>query len=85
MNWESRYLPPDPSLWQGRMDVPADSCFYQHMRLLNLLEQSPEKTDSIAFAIIGFKCDEGIQRDLGRTGAVEGPVCSPVVSSGRYG
>lgn len=73
MNWESRYLPPDPTMWQGRTDIPADSCFYQHMRLLNLLSAKPEKTAEITFAIIGFKCDEGIQRDLGRTGAFEGP------------
>jgi len=73
MNWESRYLPPDPKMWQGRADVPSDSCFYHHMRLLNLLAQEPEKSADITFAIIGFKCDEGIQRDLGRTGAFEGP------------
>lgn len=75
MNWESRYLPPDPLVWQGRTDVPADSCFYQHMNLLNLLTQKPEKTPvgQSAFAIVGFKCDEGVQRDLGRGGASEGP------------
>ena len=44
MNWEARYLPPDPLVWQGRDDMPFDSCFYQHMRFLNLLEQAPEQT-----------------------------------------
>lgn len=73
MNWESRYLPPDPALWQGRADVPAGSCFYQHIRLLNLLAEEPQKSAAKTFALIGFKCDEGIQRDLGRTGAFEGP------------
>jgi formiminoglutamase len=73
MNWESRYVPPDPRIWQGRADIPSDSCFYQHMRLLNLLSQEPEKSADITFALLGFKCDEGIQRDLGRPGAVEGP------------
>ena len=43
MNWESRYLPPDPTVWQGRIDIPADSCFYQHMRMLNLLTEKPQK------------------------------------------
>jgi formiminoglutamase len=74
MSWESRYLPPDPSTWQGRADTPADSCFYQHIRLLNLLANKPEKSAPLTFALIGFKCDEGVQRDLGRTGAFEGPV-----------
>lgn len=73
MTWEARYLPPDPTVWQGRSDIPSDSCFYQHMRLLNLFSQKPEKTAPATFAIVGFKCDEGIQRDLGRTGAFEGP------------
>jgi formiminoglutamase len=73
MTWESRYLPPDPTVWQGRTDIPVDSCFYQHMQLLNLLSQKPEKSSPAAFAIVGFKCDEGVQRDLGRTGAFEGP------------
>lgn len=74
MNWESRYLPPDPTIWQGRHDIPADSCFYQHVRTLNLLTQKPEKTAQLTFAILGFKCDEGVQRDLRRTGAFEGPI-----------
>lgn len=73
MSWRARYLPPDPLIWQGRNDTPADACFYQHMRLLNLLKQKPQKTADITFAILGFKCDEGVQRDLGRTGAFEGP------------
>jgi formiminoglutamase len=74
MQWELRYLPPDPAVWQGRLDIPADSCFYQHIRLLNLLAQKPQPANTLAFALIGFKCDEGVQRDLGRTGAAEGPV-----------
>jgi len=73
MKWESRYIPPEPIVWLGRTDIPADACFFQHMQLLNLLSQKPEKTAAITFALIGFKCDEGVQRDLGRTGADEGP------------
>src|SRR5689334_23293145 len=73
MSWESRYVPPDPVTWQGRVDVPANACFFQHMRLLNLLAQYPEKSSDISFGLIGFKCDEGVQRDLGRVGAYEGP------------
>lgn len=76
MNWESRYVLPDPLGWQGRTDVPIDSCFYQRINLINLLTQKPEKAkpNELAFALIGFKCDEGVQRDLGRSGASEGPV-----------
>lgn len=73
MNWEARYLPPDPTLWQGRADIPADSCLYQHIKLINLFSEEPKPATDLTFAIIGFKCDEGVQRDLGRTGASEGP------------
>lgn len=72
MNFEARYLLPDPRGWQGR-DVPADSCFYQRVRLLNLLNQRPDAAGAPTFALIGFQCDEGVQRDLGRSGAAEGP------------
>lgn len=74
MHWEARYLPPDPVVWQGRSDIPRDACFFQHMRLLNLLQDEPEKTSPLTFALIGFKSDEGVGRDLGRTGAFEGPI-----------
>lgn len=73
MNWESRYLPPDPMVWRGRADLPEDACFYQHIQLLNLLTDKPVHKPPCTFAILGFKSDEGAQRDLGRTGAFEGP------------
>ena len=74
MNWEARYLPPDPKPWRGRDDAPSDSCFSHRVQLINLLDNQPAHTPETAFAIIGFKCDEGAQRDLGRTGAAEGPL-----------
>ncbi len=74
MNWESRYLPPDPTPWRGRDDAPANSCFFQRVELINLFDNKPERSADPAFAIIGFKCDEGAQRDLARVGAVEGPL-----------
>lgn len=73
MTWEARYLPPDPLAWQGRVDVPANSCFFQQMQLLNLLQEMPKQASKLAFAILGFKCDEGAERDLKRTGAFEAP------------
>jgi formiminoglutamase len=69
MHWESRYAPPNPSLWQGS----ADSCFHQYVECVNLLDQQAEKTSPLCFGLIGFKCDEGMQRDLGRSGASEAP------------
>lgn len=73
MNWESRYLPPEPNIWQGRNDEAKDSCIYQYIKLVNLQDEEPKKTAPVTFALIGFKCDEGVHRDLGRTGAAEAP------------
>ena len=73
MSWESRYLPPGPAMWTGRVDTPADSCFYQHIQLVNLAKEKLEKAEKNAFAIIGFKCDEGTRRDGGKPGTATGP------------
>lgn len=73
MTWNTRYLPPDKTQWQGRTDTPPASCFFQIMQMLNLLEQEPPITHQNAFALIGFKCDAGIRRNHGRVGAAEGP------------
>jgi formiminoglutamase len=74
MTWTTRYLPPDPNQWRGRTDIPKNSCFFQIMQMLSLLE---EKTFNVGtencFAILGFRCDEGIRRNHGRGGAIEGP------------
>lgn len=74
LGWQSHYIPPDPLSWQGRVEIPADSCLFQHIETVNLLTDSPEKRTTQAFALVGFKCDEGVQRDLGRGGAAEGPI-----------
>lgn len=75
MIWNTRYIPPDPTHWQGRADTPPESSFFQIMQNLNLLDtnsiEAPRKTQ--AFALIGFRCDEGIRRNFGRIGAAEGP------------
>lgn len=75
MTWQSRYTPQDPIIWSGRKDIPADSCFYQHIRMVDLKEEEPELASKgmLSFAIVGFQCDEGVQRDQGRAGAAEGP------------
>ncbi len=73
MTWNACYLAPDPTQWKGRADTPPDSCFFQSVRLLNLLEEQPSKTVQTTFALIGFKCDEGVRRNHGRIGTAEGP------------
>lgn len=74
MQWPTRYLTPNLSLWQGRSDIPQASCFFQIIKPLDLAKEIPNIDNQLAFALIGFRCDEGIRRNLGRTGAVDGPV-----------
>lgn len=73
MTWNTRYLPPDPNQWQGRKDIPPASCFFQIIQMLNLLDDHSITTDLPTFALLGFRCDEGIRRNQGRIGAAEGP------------
>ncbi|MEO8401475.1 MAG: formimidoylglutamase [Gammaproteobacteria bacterium] len=73
MSWNSRYLPPDQTQWQGRADTPPASSFFQIMQMLNLQDNDVADNHQQTFALIGFKCDEGIRRNQGRVGAKEGP------------
>ena len=73
MTWNTRYLPPNKTQWQGRADTPPASSFFQIMQMLNLLDSPHIETQQHTFALIGFRCDEGIRRNLGRVGAAEGP------------
>lgn len=73
MSWTTRYLPPDPNQWKGREDIPQDSCFFQIIRTMNLLQKKTFTVTKPTFALIGFRCDEGVKRNQGRVGASEGP------------
>jgi formiminoglutamase len=73
MSWITRYLPPDPNQWRGRPDTPQNSLFFQIIQMMNLLEGRFFEITRPTFALVGFRCDEGIRRNHGRVGAAEGP------------
>ncbi|MBV8801550.1 MAG: formimidoylglutamase [Gammaproteobacteria bacterium] len=73
MTWKTHYLSPDPTQWRGRSDAPPDSCFFQVVTMLDLLETQTLSVSQPTFAFIGFRCDEGVRRNGGRIGAAEGP------------
>jgi formiminoglutamase len=73
MSFESHYKSPERTLWQGRHDSPNSSCFFQLVKMLDISKHIPLADHRPAFALLGFCCDEGIRRNLGRTGAAEGP------------
>lgn len=73
MSWTKYYEAPVSTPWQGRADTPDAACLFQLIKLFNLQKSTPIQHVDLAFAIIGFCCDEGIRRNLGRVGAAEGP------------
>lgn len=72
MSFDTHYQAPQRTLWQGRHDSPPASSVFQLIKLLDLTQPLTPATQP-TFVLLGFSCDEGIRRNLGRTGAAEGP------------
>ncbi len=68
------YKATDKSLWQGRIDrEDAQSLrWHQAISIISLEEKTPEDFQQ-ATTLLGFASDAGVQRNLGRSGAAEGP------------
>jgi formiminoglutamase len=64
------YQAPNSTLWEGRADAQADEYLFQIIQPLDL-----NKVENVepGFALLGFACDEGVKRNLGRAGAKQGP------------
>ena len=61
--------PADPTRWQGRHDAAeGPRALRWHQRVTPL---APGAAPGVA--LLGFACDEGVRRNLGRVGAAEGP------------
>lgn len=69
---DAHYLPPNPQHWQGRSDSAPNERFFQAIQLVDL-QQVDMATLAPGLIIIGFACDEGVVRNLGRAGAADGP------------
>lgn len=63
------YLPPRSELWSGRDDGPDNLRNHQTVELVNLRTALPKTSK----ALLGFCCDAGVKRNMGRLGALEGP------------
>lgn len=66
------YSIPNIELWRGRKSNPklGNQYWYQEIQLLDANKIFPKKID---IALIGYECDEGVRRNLGRVGAKNGP------------
>src|SRR5690554_1547974 len=58
--------------WTGRVDgsLKSDQRWHQIVQYADLHELSEYKNQ---WGVVGFPCDEGVRRNLGRIGAAEGP------------
>lgn len=72
------YVPPQQKPWQGRLDSPDKSCFFQIIQYLDFVSGTQYHFKKVTkevpqFALVGFCCDEGIKRNQGRLGSAQGP------------
>lgn len=66
------YQKPNPSDWQGRKTLPGAGIQYWHQAVV-LADLQHEPLPELDLAMLGYACDEGVRRNQGRTGAIEGP------------
>ncbi|MCM3358645.1 formimidoylglutamase [Psychrobacillus sp. MER TA 171] len=64
------HKPTELKIWQGRVDHESDHTYYRYHQVVQLA--STETQGNIG--IIGFACDEGVQRNNGRIGAKNAPL-----------
>ncbi len=70
---EADYHPGQRIYWTGRKSNPdiGKQYWYQEIELLDIDELN--ENTKIDVAILGYVCDEGVRRNLGRVGAEQGP------------
>lgn len=71
---QNRYQ--EPTKWKGRIDSTTDTGafrWHQVVRPLNLKEPFQADRSLVNICFLGFCCDEGVKRNLGRPGAAKGP------------
>lgn len=72
ITFQNYYTPPSPDNWTGRVDGSD----WDHLRWHQVVEciHLDEAEDlSDRFVLLGYACDEGVQRNLGRVGAAKAP------------
>lgn len=66
------YQKPIPAIWNGRKSN-TQLYFHEKIKCIPIDDLSSASDKHTSFAILGYSCDEGVKRNLGRVGAVEGP------------
>ncbi len=68
-----RYEPCDPATWTGRVDSETDSNQFRLHQIVKPINIQELKPLSPGFSLLGYACDEGVRRNKGNVGAIEGP------------
>lgn len=67
----SPYAKPSPGIYTGRT---SGQQLYLHEKISCIhIDELPENTAGPFFTLLGYRCDEGVRRNQGRTGAAAGP------------
>jgi len=66
------YKPTDKNIWTGR-ESAQELYVYQKVKHIDLELQNIPISEDKTFVLLGYECDEGVKRNMGRTGSREGP------------
>lgn len=68
------YHPGNKKYWEGRKSHTAigNQYWHQEIKLCDFRDYTHEELSS--FALVGYACDEGVRRNLGRVGSSMGPI-----------
>lgn len=72
------YIPSSKNNWTGRIDDINDVSSYRWHQIVNIIDLNNCRENNyidtkVAVCFIGFCCDKGVMRNLGRIGAARGP------------
>ncbi|NCN26572.1 formimidoylglutamase [bacterium] len=61
--------------WEGRIDSTSDTSSFRLHQVVQstTTDKLPSKNTKHSYGLIGFCCDQGVERNKGRLGAKEGP------------
>ena len=76
--FSTNYKVSENNVWSGRVDDLCDIESFRMHQVVRLIDlRKPEKNQidlsKLNFCILGFCCDEGVKRNMGRQGAAKGP------------
>ncbi|MDP3705204.1 MAG: formimidoylglutamase [Legionellaceae bacterium] len=64
----------DRAIWSGRADALDHDYLFQTIEYLDLDNPDICNQRHEGFVLLGFECDEGVRRNLGNSGAKDGPM-----------